>query len=196
MSHSNEHPSREILTDFLYDELSPTGRAEVAGHVQACGECRELLSSWRDVRGTLQRWTIADRPETAQPARSHKPVWTITKWAVAASVFITCGFALARMTAAPPSAPTLSASAMQEIRDQVKQDLSAELSRYTSAHLASQREFRRGVDRRIEKLETDRLADYSGLRKDVETVALRTQEEFVRLASTGSTGSPAESPQP
>ena len=54
--------------------------------------------------------------------------------------------------------------------------------------------------RRACRIERLRLAEYTGLREDVETVAIRTQEEFDRLANATflrpKPGMSAERPQP
>src|SRR4051794_10926097 len=96
------HPTREELTDYLYQDLPALRHDEVRTHLNACDECRGIVASWQEVRGALRAWTIANGPQVAEPARRSTAAWSVAKWAVAASVFITCGFALARLTAAPP----------------------------------------------------------------------------------------------
>src|SRR5688572_6393846 len=161
------HPSREELVGFVYQELSPEQHAGVARHVSGCGECREQVASWRDVREALATWKLDERrrPTTRQaPALS-----SVARWAAAAIVLLASGFALARLTA--PPAPNV-----DRLRVELQQDMSAELARHAEEQLAAQRAFLRDVDGRINHLEQERLAAYSTLREDVETVALQTQQ--------------------
>src|SRR5688500_2257512 len=176
MNHPMNHPSREQLVGFVYEELAPAEQAEVARHVDACGECRERIDSWREARGALTTWKLPERRSGAH--RPSFPIYSGVKWAAAALVFITTGFAIARLTA--PPVPNL-----EQVRADVQQQVSAQLAQHAAEQSAAQRAFLRQVDNRIGQLEQQRLADYRGLRNDVETVALQTQEAFVRL--TGAT---------
>jgi anti-sigma factor RsiW len=170
-----EHPGREELIGFVYGELAAGEQAEVARHVEACGECREQIDSWREVRGALATWKLPERRVVAR--RTSFPIYNGLKWAAAAIVFITTGFAIARLTAPEPN--------LEALRADVQQQVSAQLAQHAAEQSAAQRAFLRQVDSRIGQLEQQRLADYRGLRNDVETVALQTQEAFVRL--TGAT---------
>lgn len=175
------HPSAEDLSDFLYGELPPARQAEVAAHVEACPACRERAGAWRDVRAALATWTLPERA-----AKPQSTVFRRLRWAAAASVLIASGFALARLTAPQPVAAVRADPAVVEaLRAELKQDLSVQLA-------ALHREYRDGVDRRIRQIEAERLAQYSGLRQDVETVALRTQEEFLRLTNAAAPATPAD----
>ena len=177
------HPGAEELSDFLYRELPPTRQAAVGAHVEACPACKEHVRAWREVRGALQTWAVPD----VRRAKTRSPLLaTGLRWAVAASVLIGSGFGLAKLTAPSPqpSVAAFDAAVLEQLRTELKRDLSVQL---TALH----REYREGVDRQIRQIEAERLADYSGLRQDVEIVALRTQEELVRLSSATS---PSPSP--
>ena len=175
------HPTEPELMEFLYDELEPAQRVSIESHLRDCDACRQRVESWRHVRGAMQSWTIADRKVDspwATPARFHQ----FTRYAIAASILIAFGFALARFTTRNPSNLAADPAVVETIRAELKKDLSVQL---TALH----REYREGLDRRLRQLEAERLAEYQGLRQDVETVALRTQEEFLRLTSaTGTSG--------
>lgn len=172
-----KHPSEEELADLLYDELEPARRAEIAAHVSACASCRERVESWRDVRTALRTWVLPP------PRRARERPRTVSalRWAMAASVLIAVGFGLARLTAPRPIMAAADPAVVEALRAELKQDLSVQLA-------ALHREYRVGVDRRIREIESERLAEYEGLRQDVETVALRTQEEFLRLAGAPAGG--------
>jgi hypothetical protein len=166
------HPRDPQLMEFLYGEIDPAQRAEVLAHVSSCDECRRRVESWREVRGALQSWKLAD---VARP--SARPRMMIgLRWALAASVLIAVGFGLARLTAPQQVASAPDPALVESLRAELKQDLSVQLA-------ALHREYRTGMEKRIREIELARQADFEGLRQDVETVALRTQEEFARLAT-------------
>lgn len=164
------HPNDQQLMEFLYDEINPASRAEVLAHVSSCDECRRRVESWRQVRGALQSWRLAD---VARPSARSRMVIGL-RWALAASVLIAVGFGLARLTAPRPVSAVADPKVVEALRAELKQDLSVQVA-------ALHREYRAAMDRRIGEIEAVRLAEFEGLRQDVETVALRTQEEFARL---------------
>jgi len=180
------HPTDTELSDFIYDDLEPSRRTEVVGHLQACSECRARVAGWREARAALQTWSVPD----VRPRRAAQPslIASAARWAVAACIFVASGFALARLTT-PRTADVAHVDpvAIETLRAELKRDLSVQLAALHS-------EYRAGVDRQIRQIEAERVAEYAGLRKDVETVALRTQEEFVRLTSTAS-ATPSSSQQ-
>ena len=175
------HPTDEELSDFLYQDLPTARRAEVEAHLLACEQCRHQVQLWRQVRGALRDWKVADRPPTTA-ARPRRQVTVVLRGAVAASVLLATGFFVARW-----SAPRPATFASSRVDPQIIEQLRAELKRDLTVQLgALHREYRANVEQQIRLIEAARLADYSGLRKDVETVALRTQEEFARLTSPAS----------
>ena len=165
------HPNDQQLMEFLYDEIDPAQRGEVLAHFSSCDECRRRVQSWREVRGALQSWTLA---EVARPNARPRMVIGL-RWALAASVLIAVGFGLALLTTPRQVASAPDPALLESLRAELKQDLSVQVA-------ALHREYRAAMDRRIGEIEAVRLADFEGLRQDVETVALRTQEEFARLA--------------
>ena len=57
------HPDPQQLLDFLYEELDPARRAEVASHLAACDACRGRVTAWGGVvRRELAGWELPDRP--------------------------------------------------------------------------------------------------------------------------------------
>ena len=169
------HPSREELVGFVYEELAPAEQAEIARHVGACGACREQVASWRNVREALATWKLDERRRPATRRTLALP--SVARWAAAAIVLLASGFGLARLTT--PPAPDV-----ERLRAELQLNMSAELARHAEEQLAAQRAFLRDVDGRINQIEQERLAAYSGLREDLETVAMQSQQAFVRLVGT------------
>jgi hypothetical protein len=168
------HPTPEELAAFLYQELAPAQQTEIAGHVDACSECRTQLAAWRSAQKELQTWRL---PESRLPHIAPSPLSNTPRiirwggWTAAASLFLVAGFVLARLTAPTPDLSTL------------RQQLSVEFARYTAAQTARDQDFQQSLTQTVQQLATRQTIDQVSLRKDVETVALHTQEEFTRLAS-------------
>jgi len=100
-------------------------------------------------------------------------------------VLLGSGFALARLTApAPVDAARLRADLTRELR----QEVATQLTQYGSEQRSRQDEFQQAVVEAISRIETRQLAEHASLRKDVETVAVQTQEEFERMASARGVG--------
>ncbi len=179
------HPTHDVLAEFLYDELDPTREVEVRQHVEACGKCRATIESWRSVRAHLGAWKLplnARRPASVGASRLG------LRWAVAAAVLLGSGFGVARMTEKPADLSALRADLVRDVRQEVRQELAAELKNHAAQQAAWQESFQDAVVDVIGQLETRQVATYTNLRKDVETVALRSHQEFSRLAGVAQSG--------
>src|SRR5258708_3540941 len=165
------HPTREELIDFVYDEIEPDRKATLEGHVESCSDCQAMLESWRSVRRQLQ----AADARIPEPQRVFAGA-TFLRGVVAAMLLIGVGYGLARVTA--PSESRLRGQVASELQAQFRNELRAELVRFTIDQAAREQEYQQQTAHLIGQLEVRQVADYSGLRKDVETVAMRTQEEF------------------
>lgn len=179
-----EHPIHEELTEFLYEELSPARQVEIEQHVQDCAECRARIASWRSMRRALHSWELPQRsPSVAQPRISR--TWEIARWAVAAMVMLGVGYGVGHsMGAASPDVNKLRAELAEQLRGELRHDLQTEMMHFATDDLAQQRqEYQRALVQAAAQLEARRLADYTALRRDVETVAVQTQEGFESLAS-------------
>jgi anti-sigma factor RsiW len=169
------HPNREELIEFLYAELGPDRQSELAGHLVACSECRARLESWRRAQRALQEWTLPSRSAPAAQSLPGAPGRRALVWAAAAAVLLLAGFAVARMVAPRPDVAALRAAIAQDVR----REFQAELSRYASAQAASQAHYQDAMTKALGQLEAQRLVDYAGLRRDVETVAVHAENELL-----------------
>jgi len=172
------HPKHEELAEFLYDDgMSPARRDEVAHHVEACGECRAIIESWRGVRTNLAAWQLPAGPRMPLAASRSSAAGAGLRWAVAAAVLLGGGFALARMTEKPVDLAVLRTELAQELRKEVRQEIVAELQNYSVKQAAWQEEFQGEVINVVRQ----QAANHASLRKDVETLAVLTEEEIDRL---------------
>jgi hypothetical protein len=180
-----EHPTHEELAEFLYEEVSPARQFQIAQHVDACAECRARVTSWRNIRQALHSWELPQRSLKLIGQPRTTKTWQIVRWAVAAMVMLAVGYGMGRNTGASPSdVKQLRAELAQQLRGELRQDLQTEMMRFATDDLAQQRqEYQRALVQAAAQLEARRLADYTALRRDVETVAVQTQEGFESLAS-------------
>ena len=195
------HPHSQLLLEFLYEELDPVRRAEVASHLAGCDACRGRVTAWGGVRRELAGWEL---PESAgresiaglAPRRS----WPVVRWAAAAAVLIGTGFGLARLSAPHPaaiSAPSatldvaalraeLSAEVRRDLRDDLRvalrSELAAEQTKFASEEAGRREAFQQVVAQALSELEVRHLAEQRALRRDVETLALSARQELDQLA--------------
>ncbi len=188
------HPNHGAWMSFLYGELPPESHAEHAQHLEACAACRGQVTAWRGTLTDLDAWRVPAK--LPQPAGWLRPL----KWGIAAALLLVAGFGFARLTA--PDATALRAAIEPEIRLQVRADFT---------RLAQSLEVKRTEDRQamlevLQKLESQRAVNFAALRKELETVAVLTEDglqdtqaQIVQLASAtrqpGSLLKPATDPK-
>ena len=171
------HPSHEELVDFLDGELAVSRQAEVARHVEGCGECSAIVASWRDVQIELPSWKLGERPAVPiSNRRGH--VRQYLRQVAAAAVLLAVGFGLARVTA--PDLAQVRTDLAQQLGSELRNEFQSDLLHYAAAQSVEQQ----AIVQAVQDLDTRWLADFGGLRRDIETVAVRTQEEFARLSSS------------
>jgi len=177
------HPSREELVDFLDEELPHQRQAEVAEHVLACDECGRQTASWRAARTALAAWQLPTFPQAAsRPSHraARRGAWPR---AAAGAALVAAGFGLALLSAPRSDTASVRSELAREIRRHLREEVHAELAKFTASQHVQQESFLRDVAERLDQLELQWMADYAALRRDVETVAIGTQEGLRRLAS-------------
>ncbi len=190
-----KHPEREELTEFLYKELPPRQQAEVAQHVAECQQCRSQLESWQAVRSELADWKIPAKRAAWAFAWPKLAPWLFAKWAVTAVVLLCAGYLLARLT--DHSFSQADTTAMQAaIAKEIRQEVRAELAKFAESEGLRQEQLRDVFTKTLGRLEAQRLVDYAGLRRDMETVALRAEGEFLTTRQTLSELSDFENAKP
>jgi len=215
------HPTREEWMSYLYDESNGEHRANLAAHLAVCPECKASVATWRSTMRDLDEWRLQKLL-----AGTHR-YWPLLRWAAAAVVVLGLGFGFGRVSA-PASAgaeqvrAVLEPSIRQQLRKEFAMLLQDELERSSKATLtasgAQTRELlgdfakvadqnraddNRLVSAAIEKLDAQRLADYTSLKRDLDTVAvyseaglLQTRQQLVQLAGyTGPNGNSSTEPQ-
>ena len=213
------HPTREEWMSYLYDELPAEEHSNLAAHLAVCPDCKAKLSDWQAARTNLDAWQLPLKRPRLAPGRP------LVKWAAAAAIVLGLGFGMGRLASAPVNAEKLRAEIEPKIRQDLRlefaQLLRMELDRAASATLAASGEQTRQVvsdyakaleSKRAEnnqaiytaldKLESQRLADFMLLKKDLDTMAWLTdaglrsaQRQLVSLADYSQPASSSNSPK-
>jgi predicted nucleic acid-binding Zn ribbon protein len=214
------HPTREEWMSYLYDELTSEEHSSLAAHLAVCPECKTRVGDWRAARKNLDAWQLPARPAQA---RRQRP---LLRWAAAATLMIGIGFGMGRFASpATANAGRIRAAIEPEIRQQLRQEFtqllreeldkaaaetlaaSGEQTKHWVEHYAQALEAKRTEDRQavnaaLNKLESQRLADFVSLKKDVDTVAVwtdaglrRARQELFQLADSTQPANISNSPQ-
>jgi anti-sigma factor RsiW len=89
----------EALVAYLYDDMTPSERAEFEAHLAVCEQCRAELAGLRSVRRQLDRWAPPEpaglAPAMRPPSVANRSVWTrlgeIPAWARVAAALLFLG---------------------------------------------------------------------------------------------------------
>jgi len=214
------HPTREEWMSYLYDELTAEEHSGLEAHLAVCPDCKTRVSDWRAARKNLDAWQLPARPARVPLQRP------LVRWAAAAALMIAIGFGVGRFaTPATANAGKIRAAIEPEIRQQLRQEftqlLRDELDKAASATLAASSEQTKhwvedyaqaleakrtedgqAINAALNKLESQRLADFVSLKKDVDTVAVwtdaglrRARQELFQLADYTQPANNSSSPQ-
>src|SRR5438445_10195847 len=214
------HPTREEWMSYLYDELTAEEHSSLEAHLAVCPDCKTRVGDWRAARRNLDAWQL---PTRRGRVRLRLPV---LRWAAAAALMIGIGFGGGRFaTPATANAGKIRAAIEPEIRQQLRQEftqlLRDELDKAASATLAAsgeqtkhwienyaqalatkRTEDNQAIYAALNKLQSQRLADFVSLKKDVDTVAWwtdaglrRARQELVQLADYTQPANISNSPQ-
>lgn len=161
-----KHPTQEQWMDYIYGELPKPQRADLAAHLKSCPSCATQVARWGGVQERLDEWKL---PENTKHAwRIAAPV----RWAMAAAFLIAAlgvGFGAGR------------ASSTKALRGEMQVALQKAYQDNQLLLTAMQR------------LDAARQAEILALRKDLETVAVNAEQEFMQLAAMSQT-SPEQAP--
>lgn len=175
------HPNREEMMSYLYDELEAEPRRATERHLDQCAPCRARLAEWRRTAQHLDAFAIS--PRTAQPAwqpRKHLAV-------AALAAVLVVGFLLGRM-----------GGVSRAELEAVKRDSETQAVAVGRAEAQRQlQQFASDMGKRLDDLEAQQSRDYASLRKELETVAVfteagfrQTENRIVQLADTSSITAP------
>jgi len=190
------HPIDETWMSYLYGELESTERADLARHLRDCADCRAKLDAWQEARTDLDAWELPlkrARPMIAQPA---------FKWAAAAVIMLSAGFIVGRLTSAAVDVGKMRAAIEPQMRQEFRQELAQSLGEFAQALETKRIADGRAMYAAVEKLDSQRVADYVSLKRDLDTVAVltdaslrNTEQQLVQLADYAQAANVSNSPQ-
>ena len=181
---------------FLYDEVDSGKKAELAAHLRGCPDCAGAVHEWQSVQRHLAAWHF--RP-TKRAAANRLPapwLWPALRWSAGVAMLLATGFFAGRASSASDARQLRAAiepAIRQELKQEFAQSLRTELDKMTEATLAASAEqaraivadYAREAEARntatasdvyaaLDQMESQRVADYVSLKKDVDTVAVNT----------------------
>jgi hypothetical protein len=180
------HPTREQWMSFLYEDIDATEKNKLTEHLDSCDACRRQIAGWRGTMSTLNQWNLA----APAPRRAAQP-WL--RWAAAAALLLTLGISIGAATRA--GAPGSDRAEIQKLRQEIQSIAAAAQSQRETLELLTRTiaenraQDQQAVLVTLREMETRRQSDLRNIRKDLETVAVTTEEsldhtqnQLVRLA--------------
>jgi hypothetical protein len=198
------HPTREEWMSFIYGESSTAERKHLAAHLGACPDCRAQVDAWRGVRTALNAWPV--RPAGRARSARRASAWLggpLLKWAAVAVLLLGAGFGLGQFASRSTDAEKVRARIEPQIRQEMRREMTelvsqqvrtaaAEtltaaneqtrtlLANYASVVQARQNQDNQVIYATLRKVDTQRLADYILLKKQLDTVAVNTDDDLRR----------------
>ena len=117
-----KHPSQEQWMEYLYGEMNSPERTSLETHLKACAPCREKKNEFGITMDSLDAWRV-ELPEKHSLARGHQRFQTVTKWAAAAALLMTTGFATGRFAHPQVDVAALQAQISQNLKTEIQTPL-------------------------------------------------------------------------
>ena len=186
-----KHPEREEWVPFIFGEADAGRRRQLESHLDDCAECRDEIQSWQRSLGRLDSWKL---PPVVKRRTNFVP---LMKWAAAAAVVLSIGFAIGRSSATHVDAEKVRAAVERDLRGelaQIARDEAAKTASLAITAFSQRNETRRAADNRVifsvlERLETQHATDCLTLKKELDTLAInadaglrQTEEQIVQFA--------------
>ena len=177
------HPSAAEWMAFLYEEVAPQQKRELQAHLVQCAACTEQVKGWRAGMTILDEWSL---PTVRRAPRQWQPT---VKWATAAALVLSVGFAVGRQTSTATSDLAVLKTSVAQLTETVERvrhfntinaaaTANAEamrlLAEYARLDEDGRAEDRKTVALALQEFES-RLAR---LRAELETVAVNTEDGF------------------
>ena len=180
-----KHPTHEEWAPFVCGETNRAARRQLEAHLRQCPGCRAEVQNWQQSLRRLDHWKLP------QPRGWLELFAPILKWSFATALVLVIGFVAGRMSTPGVNTADLRARLAPQLRETLRQEMAQmvrdEVNRSASATLAAAGDHAEKLlaaynsvqeTRRSEELE--RL--YVAIKKQLDTVAINTQKEFVQLA--------------
>ena len=180
------HPDAAQWMGFLYGEIAPEKKRELAAHLAGCAACANQVRTWGSAMKDLDEWSLP-------AARPQKREWVpALRWAAAAALVLVVGFALGRFASPARAELTSLKSRVAQLEQSANQGNSDQNKTLQAATAAASSETQRLLADFARVLEEQRAADQrqvslafrardlrlDSFRTELETVALNTETGF------------------
>jgi hypothetical protein len=149
-----KHPNPEQWMEFLYGELPRAARKELEQHLAVCQLCAREKTEYERTMSRLGKWKL----ETSAPVQTQSEWLRIGKWAAAAALLVSTGFATGRFSSPQLNPEEIQAQVAKPIEEKISRDLREKLDR--EVQLAMERELQ-GIRARIQLIAEKASADLS-----------------------------------
>jgi hypothetical protein len=126
------HPTQEDWMDYLYEDVEPHRKAELAEHLQECQACRDEVEQWRSTMSELEKWEVAE----GRKRRVHvgRAMLRAARWAAAAVILVGVGAGVSQFLSAKPVdveqlREEVASSVRTELEPKLRENLRTELTR-------------------------------------------------------------------
>lgn len=126
------HPTQEQWMDYLYGEMQSAERKALESHVKGCEPCREKKVEFTGTMETLDSWKV-EVPQKVSLTAGLNRFQPVVKWAAAAALLVTTGFAAARFTQPQVDLVALEAKITQQVATQVQAPLESKMQEASEA---------------------------------------------------------------
>jgi len=171
-----KHPDSEDWMTLLYGEASPKQKSKLTAHLSQCAACSAQVTQWRQGMTSLDVWPN----HRAFTRPRFRPV---LKWAAAAALIVGVGFAAGRFSSpASREIAAVKASLRAEFQQQLTETRTGLLAELVQAQGERREADLKTIYAAIKLLEAKRQEEHATLRKELETVAVTTENSLVQLA--------------
>jgi hypothetical protein len=204
------HPTREEWMAYLYGEAPEHAQSDAAAHLETCAECRANVAAWRDTMSALDRWKLSEGRPRPSAALIKWGVAALLMIGVGYGVGrLSASAATDRKSLRAEVAQALRPMLESELKRKLHQELNGEIqtrlaavhsqltnalsgvaTAFSAANAETERLLAAYESKRLEdyqallislqQSDSQRTTDYESLRKELETVAILTQESLRR----------------
>ncbi|MGZ8939816.1 MAG: hypothetical protein ACXW32_11445 [Limisphaerales bacterium] len=126
------HPTQEQWMEYLYGEMDSAARNSRETHVKGCAPCRETQGELCGTMESLDAWRV-EVPEKHSLAATRNRFQPVVKWAAAAALLVTTGFAAARFAQPQVDVAALKAEISAEVKSEVQAPLDVKVDQALAA---------------------------------------------------------------
>ena len=176
------HPKPEQWVPYLYGGLKPDEHRHLKAHLRDCAACRGEIERWQRSSRRLDAWKL---PRSRATLELFAPA---LKWAVAAMVVLGVGFAFGRFAGDSAIAARVRAQIEPQLRQEMAQVVRNEVERNSAAIIQASVNKTRDLLAAYSNVSENRRTEdlqwlYLALKRQLDTVAVNTENELVQLAS-------------